>query len=258
MTKVLFAAGVVAIVAMSTAQTLEVGVDGGYGSGAGTAFVGRNDEADQATWTRVKYEQVYASGGKGVKIMGEVVYFITENMGIMIASGYSMNGGYSTLFRDASGSTRMKTTSRYLPVNAGLKFRSKLGNSIMPYAYVAPGIYFPGKTMDSTSATLDTIHRTYNYTLGFGVAAGIGTEITLPFFSDRATFKVEFAPTYAFAGVTKYTEKVSNAGGTTTTTTFTYKNNTAPEKLGTNELADRPNESFSSIAIRAGLTFKIF
>ena len=93
MRKVLCAAGIALVVSVTTAQKLEVGLDGGYGFGFVTAQVGTNISYD-ATSTSI-YEQVYASGGEGIKIRGEVDYFLSENIGIMVVSGYSMGGKYS-------------------------------------------------------------------------------------------------------------------------------------------------------------------
>jgi hypothetical protein len=255
MRKVLIAAGVVSIVSMAVAQRLEVSVDGGYGFGAGTALVGNNVEYDQ-NWNRVKYEQVYASGGKGTKIMGEVAFFPFENVGIIVMSGYSMEETYSTQFKDISGSITMKGTISYLPINIGLKFRTKMeviGIRVVPYTYVAPGIYLPKKTVDTITPTY-TSNLTYTYGIGFGVSAGIGAEVMLPFLSDRFGIKVEFAPTYAFANPTKYTETVPNRHKTT----YTYKNDTPPEQLATGEIPDQPHDSFCSMAVRAGVCIKLF
>jgi hypothetical protein len=255
MRKVLFAAGVVSIVSMAVAQNLEVSVDGGYGFGAGTALVGNNVEYDQ-NWERSRFEQVYASGGKGVKITGELAFFPIENVGIIVASGYSMEDTYTTEFKDPSGSITVKGTTSYLPINIGLKFRAKLGIMgvhVVPYAYVAPGIYLPEKKVDTTHPT-HTSTVTYTYEKGFGVSAGVGAEVVLPFLSDRFGIKVEFAPTYAFANPTKYTETISNG----TRTTYTYRNDTPPEQLLPGEVTDQPHDSFCSMAVRAGLCIKIF
>jgi hypothetical protein len=264
MRKILIAAGVVSMVSLSMAQTLEVGVDGGYGFGVGTALVGRNNEFDDVTWNRFKYEQVYASGGKGVKIMGEAAYFLTENVGIMVASGYSMKSSYTTLDKDPSRSITMKGTTSYLPVNVGLKFRAKMGIMgihVLPYVYVAPGIYLPKKTETvDTTTSMSTTELTYTYEMGFGVSSGVGAEIILPFFSDRVGIKVEFAPTYAFANPAKFDEKKTDKtdASITTTTTYTYKNNTTPEDQLPGDVLDQPHDSFCSMTVRAGLCFKIF
>jgi hypothetical protein len=253
MKKVLIAAGVVSIVSMTLAQKLEVGVDGGYGFWASAALAGQNITVDQDWSTLTKYEQVYATAGKGVKIMGEVAYFLTENIGVMASAGYSMKNEYTTEVKDPGGSRSVTTATSYLPINIGLKFRGKIG-IVVPYVYVAPGIILPAKT-----ETFDTIanapfnhtrgERTYTYAPGFSVSAGIGAAIILPILSDRVGIKAEFAPTYAFASPTKYTENGS---------TFTYKNNTSPADLRPGEVSDQPHDSFCSLAIRGGICIKIF
>jgi hypothetical protein len=215
-----------------------------------------------------KYEQVYASGGKGVKIGGEVVYFFTENMGIMVASGYSMKGGYDWRYIDPLIKTVGTGETSYLPINVGLKFKAKMGIigiALEPYVYVAPGVFFPKKTETSTTwdmtdtTVANTMVRTYTYPLSFSVSAGTGVAVMLPFISDKLGLKVEFAPTYAFANLIKYTEKTTDRNGNTTLTTYRYKNNTPPDSLlGTGQLPDQPHDSYCSMAVRAGLCFKIF
>jgi hypothetical protein len=258
MRKVFMGACVVSMVSLSMAQHLEIAVDGGFGSGVGSALVGRNIEYD-LNWARTKYEQVYVSGGNGTKITGEVAYYFNENVGIIASSGYSMKEEYTARYKDPAGSSTMTGTTSYLPINVGLKFRVKtgiMGIHILPYVYMAPGLYLPKKTVDSVSS-LDTTERTFTYDKGFGFSAGVGAEIILPFLADRVGIKVEFSPTYAFANPTKYTEKITSASGTTSTT-YTYKNDTAPEKLKAGEVADQPHDSYCSMVVRAGLCFKIF
>jgi hypothetical protein len=264
MRKVLIAAGVVSMVSMATAQKLEVGIDGGLGFGYGAPLVGNNSELDSMGGT-LKYEEVYASGGMGVKIRGEVVYFFTENMGILVASGYSMKNNYSTEVRDPSGGgITMKGTTSYLPLNIGLKFRAKtgiMGINVVPYAYVAPGIYFPRKT-ETTTVPSDTTVVTYFYEKGgFGVSAGVGAAIMLPFLSNRVGIKVEFSPTYAFANPTKYRKQVSRMGYPPIDSTYTYKDDkddTPPEKLAPGVVGNQPHDSFCSMAVRVGVCIKIF
>ena len=257
MRKVLIAAGVVSMVSMAMAQKLEFGIDGGYGIGVGTSLVGQNI-ANNVNGDMIKYDQVYASEGKGTKIMGEVAFFPFENIGNYGCIRIFAEEQLYLLFYDPSGGLlSSKGTTSYLSINIGLKFRAKLG-IVEPYAYVAPGIYLPHKTVDTTSTPTSgvggmTYTSTYTYAIGFGVAAGVGAKVILPFFSDRVGIKVEFAPTYAFANPTKYSEHTSNG-----TTTYTFKNNTPPNNLAPNEISDQPHDFFCSMAVMAGLCLKIF
>jgi hypothetical protein len=252
MRKVLVAAGVVSMVSMSMAQHLEVGVDGGYGLGVGTALVGDNMTFDQ-NFKPTQYDEVYASRGAGLKLGGEVVYFFNENMGIMVASGYSMLGKYSTEKKEPGDTTQSTTTSRYLPINLGLKFKAKMG-IVEPYLYVAPGIYFPKQinTLISTSGP-DTFKTTYSYALGWGVSSGIGAVIRV---SEKVGIKLEITPTYAFA---KQSQFVVEHKGQKMTTIF--KEDTAQLPASTSDTqyqSDAPRDSYSSVAVRAGVCFKIF
>lgn len=261
MRKVFIAAGVVSMVSLVMAQKLEVGIDGGLGFGYGAPLVGDNIELDSMGGI-LKYEQVYASGGTGVKIRGEVVYFFTENAGIMVASGSSLKSSYTTELKDPWGAITLNGTTSYLPVNIGLKFRAKMGVmgiNVVPYAYVAPGIYFPKKT-ETTTIPSDTTTVTYFYEKGgFGVSAGVGAAIMLPFFSNRVGIKVEFSPTYAFANPTKYRYQKRRMGSNPIDTTYTYKINTPPPgTLAPGEVTDQPHDSFCSMAVRAGVCIKMF
>jgi outer membrane protein W len=254
MRKVLIAAGVVSMVSLSMAQHLEVGVDGGYGLGVGTALAGKSYTIEQngTNYNYAKYEVIYASGGEGLKMTGQITYFFNDNIGVMVASGYSMLGGYSTEKIEPLDTNYSTITSRYLPINIGVKFKTKMG-IIEPYIYLAPGVYFPQKTSDSTAIhvlpfgggiTRDTINTTVYYALGWGVSAGIGAVLRV---SEKVGITLEITPTYAFAKQTKYEQKGGGSPGT-----YVYKDNEA------SSYGDAPVDSYSSVAVKAGLCFKIF
>jgi hypothetical protein len=257
MRKVLMGACVVSMVSLSMAQHLEVGVDGGYGLGVGTALVGHNSEME-AGYTMTRYEEVYSPGGAGLKMGGEVTYFLNDNIGIIAAAGYSMRGGYSTEYNDPEPSDTVQNTihSSYLPINAGVKIKAKMG-IIEPYLYLAPGVYFPKRDstyIKITATTWDTAKTTIFYRLGWGVSAGIGAVIRV---SEKVGIKLEITPTYAFAKESKR-EKVS--GGIKET--YIYKDDakefptTTP--VNTWYRHDAPRDSYSSVAVKIGVCFRIF
>jgi outer membrane protein W len=255
MRKVFVGVCMVSMVSLSMAQHLEVEVDGGYGLGVETALVGANMIFD-AGYTTTKYEEVYASGGAGLKMMGEVTYFLNDNIGIMAASGYSMLGKYATGSVGTSDTTHDTTTSSYLPINIGVKFKAKMG-IIEPYLYLAPGMYFPKKisTIIHSSITgWDTTKVTYYYALGWGVSAGVGAVLMV---SEKVGINLEIMSTYAFAKQTKYVQKGGPKPGT-----YFYKDNTPVLKddpaNNTYYLHDAPLDSYSSVAVKAGVCFKIF
>jgi hypothetical protein len=263
MRAVLAAAFVVSMMSVTVAQNLEVGLDGGYGFGYGAAFMGDNIERD-STGNNLKYEQVYASGGTGLKISGEIAYFFTENVGIMAASGYSRKNSYSTELKDPWGSISRKGATSYLPITIGLKFRAKMkivGINVVPYVYFAPGIYLPKKTETYATPT-DTTESIYTYgNGGFGVSSGIGAVIKLPMLSNRVGIKLEFSPTYASANPTKIQVKEKHAVAPPTDVTYTYKNNTIPKSDGSLPLGvaiDQPHDSYCSMTVRAGINVDIF
>ena len=260
MKKVFMWAWVVTMACLSMAQHLEVSVDGGYGLGFGTALAGRNSLLDSNTWMATEYEEIYSPGGAGLKMSGEVTYFLNDNIGIMAASGYSMFGGYSSKYQvtgQSPSDTNLTTTeSSYMPINIGVKFKVKMG-IIEPYLYLAPGVYFPERDsmyIQTTATWRDTIKTTYFYELGWGVSAGIGAVLRL---SEKVGVRLEITPTYAFARQSKYEKE---QGGLKST--YIYKKDTGkfpdPPNSLTYYLHDAPRDSYSSVAVKGGVCFRIF
>ena len=264
MRKALMGACVVSMVSLSMAQHLEIGVDGGYGLGVGTALVGKNQETvtlpPPATGDAdTRYEDVFASGGKGIKLTGEITYFFNDNIGIMASSGYSTGGGYTTEIKMPSDTYTCTAATSYLPVNIGVKFKAKFG-IIEPYLYLAPGVYFPKKTSDSTEihvspytgVTRDDIKITYTYAMGWGISAGFGAMLRV---SEKVGIKLEIAPTYAFAKRTKFETEIAGIKHT-----YIY-DETAPlpgNTADTDYLRGTPIDSYCSASVKAGVCFRVF
>lgn len=255
MNRFFVAAAVVALmVSASSAQKFEFGVHGGLGSAAGEELQDAN--ITTLNGDPVSRKDIYGSGGNGLKILAEVAYFINENIGIVAMGGKSMNGGYTTqsTSNDVAGTTVIKntTTASYVPVNLGLEIRAKIG-IIMPYVYMAPGLYFPNEKRTTTNSSWYDENFTYTFTTGFGFTAGAGAAIMV---SDKIGVKVEVSPTYAFANLTQYTDKSADNTGLYTTTTYIYKNNTAPlppSTANTFYINGQQRRSFSSIAVNLGV-----
>ncbi|MBN2188817.1 MAG: hypothetical protein JW699_05140 [Chitinispirillaceae bacterium] len=254
MRKVFMGAFVVSMVSLPMAQHLEVGVDGGYGLGLGTALVGHNSAVD-ASWTTTKYEEVYSPGGAGLKMGGEVTFFLNDNMGFMVASGYSMFGGYSTEMNQPSDSVQNTIHSSYLPINVGLKIKAKMG-IIEPYLCMAPGVYFPKRDssfIHATDVQRDTIKTTYFYALGWGVSASVGAVIRI---SEMVGIKLEITPTYAFAKQSRK-EKVEKG----ITYTYIFKDDATEfppnNQVNTWYVHDAPRDSYNSVAVKVGVCVRI-
>jgi len=237
----------VSMISLSMAQKFEVGFDMGYGIGVGEALKGRNITWD--TITATKLEQVYGSGGNGLKLMADFTYFINENFGIMAMTGYSMLGGYSTEYQGPTWTDKQTIKASYIPINIGLKFRAKIG-SIMPYVYLSPGLYFPAARGTHTWTGSPDEKTTYSYATGFGFNAGMGAAYRI---SDKMGIRMEITPTYAFANLTQVTYEQNGIKHT-----IIYKNNMThlPESTyETQYMPDQPRDSFSSLAIKAGMFF---
>jgi hypothetical protein len=255
----MMAVGVISMVSMVAAQKLEVGIDGGYGLPAGTFLVGHNTIIDTNTYGPKTVEELYSPGGKGWKITGEVVYYPLENLGIIVISGYSMNNRYDTIYAYENKSSMITdtVTTSHIPLNIGVKIKTKIGIA-EPYVYVAPGVIFPKKTENSWNAGV-TIKRTYSYSMGFCVTAGIGAAIMV---TDKIGIRAEFTPTYAFASPTQYKEEQTylTIGNIPTTTTriIKYVDNKPLSDLNADEIQNRPHDSFCSMAFKIGLCLKLF
>jgi hypothetical protein len=246
------AAIVITMVSLSSSQKVELGVDFGYGFGM-TDSVGVNNVSD-VTYNMLSWEEVFGSRGTGWKIMGEGTFYLNENFGIMAISGYAWGGGYSTR-RESYASILVSTIeTSYVPVNIGLKLRGKIG-PILPYMYMAPGLYFPQqKETRSASGNPDHILK-YSFSTGFGFTAGAGAALTI---FGKMGIKVEIAPTYAFADITEYTDSQTDQNNVTTTTTHIFKNNTGalpPSTQDTIYVYGQPRPTFNSVAMKLGVYY---
>jgi outer membrane protein W len=190
-------------------------------------------------------------------MMGEVTYFLNDNIGIMAASGYSMLGDYSMKKEKPLDTLQNTITSLgYLPINIGVKFKAKMGK-MEPYLYLAPGIYFPGKrdstAVHATDLRRDTTKITTSYSMGWGVFAGIGAVVMV---SEKVGIKLKILPTFAFATRSQYVSEYMGAKYT-----YIYKDDRAGLPANTTDTGyghDAPRDSYSSIAVKAGVCLKIF
>ena len=256
MRMVLAAVMAVSMVSLAAAQKLEIGISGGYGLPAGTVLAGHKTILDTTTYTAKTFEEVYSPGGKGWKMTGEVVYYPFENLGIIAIAGYSTSNRYDTIYSYENNTNMVAdtVTTTHIPLNIGLKIKAKMG-IVQPYLYVAPGVIFPKKTessVDYTGAT--TIKKTYSYSMGFSVTAGLGAAIMV---TDKIGIKAEFSPTYASASPTRFEEERTQAG-ITTTRTVEYVANKPISLLLPNESQNQPHDSFCSMAFKIGISYTLF
>jgi hypothetical protein len=242
---------------LSMAQHIEIGFHAGFGLGTGKGRVGADAEINNTGYT--KYEDIYASGGNGLKLGGSATYYLKDNLGILVVGEISCFGGYRTRYSYQSSSDEFFISSNYAAVNLGVKLKTKAGR-ISPFIYLAPGLYLPVESgywdYNSTGNPTETSDISIKYSPGFGFAAGMGALIYL---SDETGFVAEIAPVYAFAD---QKEQSFTSDGYTTKTV--YLNNTAslPAEEYTSDghtvyYHGRPRRSFSSIAAKVGvfLTF---
>jgi hypothetical protein len=182
-----------------------------------------------------------------------VVYYFLDNIGIMAACGYSMLGGYTTESTDEStdptSTDKLTVHVRCVPINIGLKLKTKIGN-FEPYMYLAPGVYYPEKSSTETITGQSDKTGTWEYDRGFGIAAGIGTVYRI---SGKIGIKVEIAPTYAFANLTQY---MWEQDGTKHTTIYFNDTRKLPASGGDPLYTHgQPRDSFSSVSVKTGICY---
>jgi hypothetical protein len=254
-------AGIVGMYSLSIAQSLEIGFDGGYGLPAGQQLSGANFERNNAG-DYTSYEDLYSSGGKGLKVDVNATIFLYDNLGVMLSTGYSFLGVFDQkmtyYLNGGATTTELKLNRSYIPLSIGLKVKTKNasimpGVSIAPYLFMAPGVYIPFST--GTDNYIDsTWDVTEKYSLGFGFTSGIGATLA---FGDAIGFTMEINPTYAFAD---NTETSYTYGGQTET--YIYEKNAATLPASVTTGNDRkyysrgqPRNSFSSIALKFGVSY---
>jgi len=244
------AACVAFICSQSLAKTIEIGFDIGFGLGAGQNLVGSISEQNSSGYT-TKYDEVYSSGGNGIKINGSATYYLNDNLGILVVAGGSCFGGYHTKYPAGS---EFFIDSYYGVVNLGLKLKTKMGR-VSPYVYIAPGLFFPAESgiFDDNRAGYPTESSdiSIKYAPGFGFTAGMGVMVAL---GDRTGLVAELAPTYAFADEKEHT--FTSEDGFNSRTVYLNETSTLPANTGnTTYLHGRPRRSFSSIAPKIGMYF---
>jgi hypothetical protein len=221
---------------------VEIGIGAGYGIPAGGELYGSMVETD-ASYNVTDVEHKYWSGGNGLKIDLDLAYFLNDNFGIMLATGYALLGGVTMEYTDPNGTIKDEMKSSYLPVNLGVKVKTA-GKDGCLYAYMTPGIYIPsmkGETDDAGQITESTL----KFDIGVGVSSGMGLVFNL---SEALGIKVELNSTYAHAKVNEL-EETDPSGQKTTEK---YVNNTADADLGTDEYSGKFNMTFSSINLKVG------
>lgn len=238
----------------------QIGIGGGYGFASGRQYVGSS--YDNSTPTADEYKDVLASYGNGIKMDLDATIFFNDNIGIMIASGFSMLGGYELERKNPTVTLKEKRKASYLPITFGLKI--KAGNkNLLPYLYIAPGIFIPIGTngediLEFSNSRGEKDEITAKFATGFGVSSGLGALLNI---SDNFGIKVECSPTYAFARLKEVTTKYYNGAKATTV----YKKD--KHDLPADDISN-PNDvtyyehgahmfSFSSIAAKIGIVITI-
>jgi outer membrane protein W len=123
----------------------------------------------------------------GLTFEGEIIYHVTENVGIGVGSGYITASKDSTLDGDLLGfpfSLNLKPSVTAIPVMLNLHYFLPISPSMNVHFYVGPGIYFSTVKLDDNLVfpglainALETF-RPESKT-AFGVQGGIGLELAV-------------------------------------------------------------------------------
>lgn len=226
---------------------------GGYGFSADKEDYGANYEMN-ADGEYTEYKDLLASYGNGIKFDFDATILFNDNVGLKMGTGFSMLGGFKSERNSTVSTYESKLTANYLPITVGLKLQAGNGN-ILPYVYVAPGIFIPIAVHRNRVSKSDMLpesksETTYKFALGFGVSSGLGLLIKL---SDVIGIKFECAPTYASARLKEYT--IEDDDGTKSKTIYKKDAKDIPEDtLETRYIRGAPMYSFSSIAAKVGIS----
>ncbi len=85
------------------AGRFQLSFGGGYGFAAGREHVGVNSKVN-SNGEFTEYKDVYGSLGNGIKFDLDATFFFNDNFGLVIASGFSMLGGWKTNYNTSVAS----------------------------------------------------------------------------------------------------------------------------------------------------------
>lgn len=241
---------------------VELGINFGYGFPTNTfqddwflPYAEYEGIETDTSYEYSEYKDLYYSLGKGIKAGLDLTIYFNDNFGFYIGSGFSFLGVYNienTLIYEGETETdNVSVKSMFLPINAGFKFKSDIGN-FSPYVYVAPGLYIPvgvNAVWESKEGGI-TDKETYSikFAPGLGVATGIGAKIKI---SDSFGFKFEFSPVFASARVKEV--EIEDEGEKYK---IIFKKNEADLPDDTNDIEyyhGGPKYSFSSFGANIGI-----
>lgn len=226
---------------------LELGVNLGYGFWAG-GHLEVMEGTEQANNQYSSVEHSYVSLGDGIKIDVDGCYYFAEYFGVVVATGFSLLGGYSTdqTFVRGNGTSYRQleeVSANFVPFTVGLRFRART-SLVDPYVTFAPGFFFPmnAESRFENETHIDSVEMNFNMGTGFASAAGILYRIRYDLF-----LRAELNATYAYAAVNEaWITEIRKSDNQRTVVIERYENDTPnvePQEL----------HSFSSVGLRVGL-----
>lgn len=227
----------------------QLGIGGGYGFASGRDDLATtytvNSNGDITDW-----KDVVASHGGGLKLDLNATILFNDYVGLMIAAGFSMLGGYKYEQIDPDEKLEGQVKANYLPITAGLRIQGGNGK-VLPYVYVTPGIFIPigvneEETYKEQGFPEQTDELKYKFAPGFGISSGLGIQIQPV---EMLGLRFECAPTYAFARLKEV--EYTDSDGDKHTVVFKKNESDLPDDTNdTDYYHGAPMFSFSSIAAK--------
>lgn len=227
-----------------SAQGFNVGVNVGYGLGAGNSVIGINQTATTS-------ENVKGSYGQGLNFGLNLNYMFSENVGADLGFGFLMGKEFTVTDNSTSGSTGdMKLKGSMIRIMPGIKVSAGEDKSMSPYGRFGLVVGVGGKIKEKDTYTGAGFSGTYEYeysggsSFGWYGAFGIGFEL-----SDKIKLNTELISINQTYGPEK-AENTARSDGQSLDPAIT---------LDDNDVASNPNTGlkqytpFGSIGLNVGI-----
>lgn len=230
---------------LSTAQGFNIGVNVGYGLGAGTRTLGVNS-------TSTTFENVKGSFGQGLNLGINLNYMFTEHVGADLGFGYLMGREFEFTSNNggSSGTESEKVKGSMLRILPGVRVTAGENLSISPYGRFGLVIGVAGKLKEKDSWSGSGSSGTREFELSGGTSLGWFGAFGLAFkISDKMKFMTELTLINQTYGPEKL-ENTSNSDGSQLDHPVTFEDNVS---FNSDNISLKPYLPFGSIGLNLGL-----